>query len=158
MSGKAKRFRLLRRGARVFIQFADSDVQKPVKLVWARPITGRGGALSLLDDKKKEVAMLENLDCLDGESRRIAEEELGGRYLIPRITRVIRASANFGVRYWHVETDLGVRQFALKNANKNAVWVSDEHLVLQDTLGCRYEVKPFSALDPRSRAEVDKVI
>jgi len=36
--------------------------------------------------------------------------------------------------------------------------LTDDHLVLEDTLGCRYEIKPFSALDARSRAEVSKVI
>ena len=137
----------------------DADAEVPVKLVWVRPISGRGGEVACLDPKKKtEVAMLSSLAALDPDSRRVAEEELGRRYLVPRITRVLRATANFGVRYWHVETDLGERRFALKHAAKNAVWITEDHLVLRDTLGCRYEIKPYSVLDRASRAEVEKVI
>lgn len=158
MTQHVKEFRLLREGDQVFLRFAGDEKRIPVKLVWARPITARPGEISLLGDDKQEVLMIESLDCLDPESRRVAEEGLAKRYLIPRITRVVRAEASFGVRYWHVQTNLGERRFALKNADKNAVWLSDEHLVLQDTLGCRYEIDPFSALDPRSQAEVEKVI
>ena len=57
-----------------------------------------------------------------------------------------------------VETNLGERRFALKHASKHAIWLTDDHLVLKDTLGCRYEIKPYSALDVRSRAEVEKVL
>ena len=155
---KPKEFRLLREEDELFVRFEGSDTKTSVKLVWARPISGRGGSICLLDRDKKEVAMLKSLDSFDPDSRVIAEEELAKRYLVPRITRVIRATANFGIRYWHVETDLGRRHFALKNASKNAVWISDDHLVLRDTLGCRYEINPYSGLDPRSRTLVEKVI
>jgi len=155
----ANHVQLLRREDQVFLRFHRGGTQTPVKVVWARPISGRGDEVCFVDPaQKKEVLMLESLEALDPASRAIAEEELSRRYLVPRITRVIRATASFGVRYWHVETDLGERRFALKHASKNAVWVSEEHLVLRDTLGCRYEINPFSSLDPRSRAEVERVI
>jgi len=150
--------RLSRRDGQVYVRFKCKDDLIPVKLVWARPISARGGEISLVDKDKSEVHMLDSLTDLDPESRMIAEEELDTRYLVPRITRVVRADASFGVRYWHVETNLGPRRFALKNAAKNAVWLDSEHLILQDTLGCRYEVKPFSELDTKSKAEVEKVI
>jgi len=153
-----KEFTLFREADGVFIRFADGGEPRPVKLIWARPISGRGGQVSIVGEDKEEVMMIEGLDALDSDSRKVAEEALCSRYLIPRITRVIRAEATFGVRYWHVETTLGERRFALKNADRNAVWLSDDHLVLKDTLGARYEINPFSELDPRSQAEVEKVI
>lgn len=151
-------FTLFREADRVFIRFADGGEPTPVKLLWARPISGRGGEVSIVGEDKEEVAMIENLEALDQDSRRVAEEALWAHYLLPRITRVICAEATFGVRYWHVETTLGERRFALKNADRNAVWLSDDHLVLKDTLGARYEINPFSQLDSRSQAEVEKVI
>ncbi len=154
----ANGLQLLRRGDEVFVRRDGEESRTPVKLVWARPISARGGEICLVDRDKREVGMLQGLHELDEESRRIAEEELARRYLVPRITRVIRTSASFGVRYWHVETDLGERTFALRHASKNAVWIDDDHLVLCDALGCRYEIRPYSALDARSRAEVEKVI
>lgn len=158
MKEQTSEIRLSRRDGQVYVRFKCKDDLIPVKLVWARPISARGGEISLVDKDKSEVHMLDSLTDLDPESRMIAEEELDTRYLVPRITRVVRADASFGVRYWHVETNLGPRRFALKNAAKNAVWLDSEHLILQDTLGCRYEVKPFSELDTKSKAEVEKVI
>ena len=143
---------------RLFVRLSGEEDATPVRLVWARPLSSRGGEVSLVDEKKREVLMLESLDVLRPESRRVAEEELERRYVLPRVTRVLRTTADFGMRYWHVETTLGERRFALKNASKTVVWLSDEHLVLHDTMGCRYEINPFSALDPRSQAEVEKVL
>lgn len=150
--------RLERDEDRVFLCPADGGPRVPVTLVWVRPISGRGGQVSFVDADKKEVLMLDTLDDLDPESRRIAEEELRRRYLVPRIVRVINATANFGIRYWHVETDLGERHFALKNAARKAIWLSDDHLVLRDTMGCRYEIPSFAALDQRSRNRIERVL
>jgi len=153
-----REFRLVRQGDEVLLAYEGGTETIPVRLAWARPITGKGGAVCIVDRQKNQLAMLPSLDALDPESRKVAQEELARRYLMPRITRVISATASFGVRYWHVETDLGERHFALKQASKNATWVSEDHLILRDTLGCLYEINPFSALDSRSRAEVDKVL
>ncbi len=158
MDATPEKIRLQRHADRVLLSRGDSDDWTPVRLVWARPISGRGGEISFLDKNKREVLMLESLDPLDPESRKVAEEELAKRYLVPRITRVIRTMATFGIRYWHVQTDRGERRFALKHASKNTFWLSRDHLVLRDTLGCVYEIRPFSELDQRSRAEVEKVI
>jgi len=158
MTQPTAKFRLLREQDKVLACFESDDRSVPVKIVWARPISARGAEVALIGPDKQEVAMLNDLSGLDPQSRVIAEEELARRYLMPRITCVISATASFGVRYWHVETDLGQRRFALKDASKNAVWLTSDHLVLQDTLGCRYEVNPFSALDVRSRTEIERIL
>lgn len=95
---------------------------------------------------------------LDPASRALAEEELARRYLAPRIVRVLRSIVNFGSRYWDVETDRGIRRFIMKDPNKNVFWVTDDHLVLRDTLGNRYEIVSLRALDEASRAEIDRVM
>ena len=170
MNKSTQDIRLVRRGDEVFVRLGGDGDETPVKLVWARPVSARGGEVCLMSRRPvgegdtggpagaEEVLMLPSLDVLEPESRRVAEEELARRYLVPRITRVLRTSANFGVRYWHVHTTLGERRFALRHASKNALWVTDDHLVLRDTMGCRYEIRPYSALDAASRAEVEKVI
>ena len=130
----------------------------PVTLAWARPITARGGEIVLLDEEKREACQLAGLEALDPDSRLLAREELDQTYLAPRILRVIRTETVFGTQYWEVETDLGPRRLAVKSDNRNAVWIDAGHLVLRDTLGCRYDIEPYSALDARSRAEIEKVM
>jgi hypothetical protein len=121
-------------------------------------VSGRGRQVCFLDEQKREVLMIDSLDGLDPESRRVAEAELERRYLIPKITRVVRTAAHFGSRYWEVETDRGPRRFAMKDPAKNAVWISDDHLILRDTLGNRYEIPSFATLDQWSRSQVAKVL
>ena len=153
----ASDIQFIREGDSVFARDGNG-AKTPVKVVWARPLSARGGEICVVNRDNKHVLMLGRLDELDADSRRVAEEELAKRYLLPRITRVVSTTADFGMRYWHVVTDLGERRFALKHASKNAIWVDADHLVLRDTLGCRYEIRPYSDLDPASRAEVEKVI
>jgi hypothetical protein len=158
MNNEAQKHTLRRLGDQVLLRLAGSDREVAVRIVWARPVSGRGQAVCFLDEKKHEVLMLDSLDALDAQSRGVAEAELEKRYLIPKITRVVRTAAHFGSRYWDVETDRGRRRFAMRDPTKNAIWISDDHLVLRDTLGNRYEIPSFSGLDVASRSHVAKVI
>jgi hypothetical protein len=158
MNKPLKKIILIRRLDQVFARLADSREEKQIKLVWARPISGKGQEISILDKDKKEILMLKSLDCLESNSRKIAEEELEQVYLIPIITRILETRIWFGSRYWRVETDRGQQKFAMKDPRKNVIWVTDDNLIIRDTLGNRYEIKSFSALDSWSQAEVRKVI
>lgn len=130
----------------------------PVTLVWARPVSGRGQEVCILDKEGKELAMVPGLDRLCGDSRRIAAEELEKRYLIPKIHRVPATNAHFGSRYWEVETDCGPRRFLIKDPNASVVWVTSDHIIIKDTMGNRYEIESLAALDDGSRLHVDRVL
>jgi hypothetical protein len=142
----------------VLLRVADDGPQVAVRPAWTRPVSARGAEVSFLDTDKHEVLMIESLDCLDPESRAIAEAELDKRYLIPRITKVHRTEAHFGNRYWDVETDRGRTRFALREPHRNATWLGDDRVILRDTLGNRYEIHSFCELDAASRAQALKVI
>lgn len=152
-----KPFTLVRKADRVFIRF-DGAEEKPAKIVWARPVSGHGREVAILDEKKKELALVPDLKALDAESRRIAEDELERRYLTSRILRVISTTALFGTRYWKVETTRGETKFVIKSINKDVTWISDDHLMIRDALGNRYEIESLAKLDDKSRAEIDKVL
>jgi hypothetical protein len=130
----------------------------PVRVVWARPLSGRGRCVSLLTEDKQEVAMVRRLEELDEASRAVAEDALAERYLMCRITRVHSTDPHFGNRYFDVETDRGAVKFILKDPNRNVTWLSEDRLILRDTQGNRYEIAALSELDAKSRAEVQKVV
>ena len=69
---------------------------------------------------------------------------------------MIWTEAHFGNRYWEVETDRGVRCFAMKNPYINIRRMGDE-VVLRDVIGNMFRIPSFSALDDRSKAEFEKV-
>ena len=150
---------LHRKGDQVLARTAGQDEEVPVRIVWARPLTGRDSGVCILHaTKKTEVALLQSLDDLDAASRGIAEEELASRYFLPKITHVLHTRARFGNRYWHVETDRGPKRFLMKSPETNATWVTEDRCILKDTLGNCYEIESFGKLDPESRAKAEIVL
>ena len=158
MSSTTHTFRLTRKAGRVLFHPGSDGAEQPARLVWACPISSRPGAFAILDEKKKELAFVTDWAGLDPESRRIAEDELRLRYLMPKIQRVIRTHAQLGTRYWEVATDHGPQHFVIRNPNRDVVWFGDDRLVLRDTLGNRYEIESLTALDSHSQTEIDRVI
>jgi len=143
---------------RIFIKPADGSEDKPVRLVWARPISGREAEIAVLDEKKKEILMLPGLMALDPESQRVVREELDRRYLVPKIELIHHTRPMYGSYYWDVTTDRGRRRFAMKDPSRNILWDSADRLVIRDTLGNRWQIDSLARLDPHSRIQVDKVI
>lgn len=140
------------------LRFQDGKKEIPVKIVWARPLSGKGKELVFIDDNKKEVAMADNLDCLDADSRKLAEEQLGLRYLLVKITKVYEIKVLFGNRFWDVETDIGRKRFAMKEPSKSMIRFPEGRIIVRDTLGNSYEIESLNSLDKRSQKEVEKVI
>lgn len=151
--------RLVRKGDSVHALTGNPDTdEKPVHIVWARPVTGMGREISILGADKKEVALLKSLDSLDPHSREIAAQELRLRYLAPVIRRVIRTRSHFGSRYWIVETDHGQRQFLIKEPHRSVLWVTPDQLLIRDTLGNRYRIESLRALDDVSRGHIERIV
>jgi hypothetical protein len=151
-------FQLFRDKGALYLRFRGQEKPIPVLPVWTRPLTARGRDLSFLDSRRQEVARIPSLDYLDGESRSAVQAELGNSYLIPVILGVSDLRAHLGTLYWVVETDAGHRRFALKDPVQNVTWLSDDHLVLRDCAGNRYEIKSIAAMDRQSRHKISLVL
>lgn len=146
-----------RKGDRVLMT-RDGAGETPVTLAWARPVSSIGREVAVLDEKGHELLMLDSLDELEPASRAVAAEELGRRYLVAVITRVVRTRSHYGERYWDVETDRGPRSFVIKSPAVHIHWISDDRLVIKDTFGNRFEIPSLRGLDPASRAEVERIL
>ncbi len=158
MTDKAPHLQLSRQADNVMLALDGAD-PVPVRLVYARPISNRAGEVSIMDIKgKKELAWLETLDQLDASSRGIADEALWRNYRLAKISQVTESHVNHGHRYLKVETDRGSRYFNLREPGKNITRLSDDHLVIRDSMGNRYEVESIAALDPDSQANLERVL
>lgn len=153
-----KTFTLKKKDGKTVLQFEGSKDSTPVKVVWARPLSGRGKEISFIDNKKKEVVMVNGLHELDHDSRKIAEETLDLRYLVTKITKVYRTKTHFGTRFWTVQTNRGTRIFAMRDPFRNTTFFDDDRVVIYDTLGNSYEIESIAALDKQSREQVEKVL
>lgn len=129
-----------------------------VAIYQASPLRRPGRYLSLLDGKGDEIALVPSLDDLTPQSRAAAEEALRRRYLTARITAVAGMKQEFGVTYWHVDTDRGPRDFVVQSLSESCQWLSERHLLFVDVDGNRFEIPDRDALDAASRAHLDAVL
>lgn len=151
--------RLWRENGLVMYQDGGMECPESVRLVWARPLSGRGGAVSVVkSSKKREVAYIPDLGVLPEDSRRIAEEELRAGVVMPVIREIIRVHPRFGNFYWEVETDMGRRRFLLLSPESNTFRPSADSVMLRDVSGNCYEISSISELSVSSRREMERVL
>jgi len=130
-----------------------------VKPAWAAPLSRPGQYLALLDGKDKEIALLvEPKEKLDAASWQAVQDELRVRYLTAVVQSVSSARQEFGATYWSVQSDRGPRDFVTQNLQENAQWLGDDHLLLIDVDGNRFEIPSVRALDERSRHMVENIL
>lgn len=141
---------LSRRDGRIWLKTPDRDEPVAVTVRYLRPLTARA-EIVFLDDQHREVLTAAGIDAVEIPARATIEAALRERYFLTEITRVVSIDVTFGTRYWEVETDRGPRWFALREPGKNVIWLGEDHLVLRDTAGNRYEIPDLAVLDARSR-------
>ncbi len=151
--------RLWREDGKVMFQAADGEKPEAARVVWARPLSGRGGPVSiLLAGKKRELAYFVSPDDLPPESRAVALEELAAGMILPRITAIHRVRPRFGNYYWDVETDMGRRKFLLQSPENNTFRPGPDAIVIKDVSDNCYEINPVSGLSRSSLRELDRVL
>lgn len=143
---------------RLRMTIPDDRSYPTVKPVWAAPLSRPGKFLTLLDGKGNEIVLLPTLDDLAPDSREAVLAEVRLRYLTARVQAVTHARQEFGVTYWSVQTDRGLRDFVTQNLQENAVWLSDTHLLLLDVDGNRFEIEDLAQMDPHSRHLVETIV
>lgn len=150
MTVEDKAVKLEDRDGKVMARLGGAD-PVPVRIVYARPVTGPGADVWILNEKGETLASVGDLSGLDADSRMVAELALKQHYFLPRIIRVLSAEVEFGQRTIKVETDRGPRAFALKNVNRNVLRLGEDRVIIRDTAGNRYEIRSLAALDDTSR-------
>ncbi|MBC8134807.1 MAG: DUF1854 domain-containing protein [Fibrella sp.] len=129
-----------------------------VKLFQSAPLSLPRQYISLQSGKSEEILMVRRLEDLSPESRAVAEEELRRRYLTARIEKVTEVRTEFGITYWHVGTDKGERDFVIQSLSESCLWLSDDHVLLTDSDGNRFEIVSRAALDTLSQVQLDSVL
>ncbi|MCS6861457.1 MAG: DUF1854 domain-containing protein [Abditibacteriales bacterium] len=140
------------------LRAGDDRVFESVQLYRVAPLSQPNGPVAFLDEKGNEICTLRDLSELEPESRRIAEAELARRYLTARIQQIIALVQEAAVTYWTVETHRGRRDFVVQGLQENCVWLTDDHLLLIDVDGNRFEIPSIAALDARSQRLLNEVI
>ena len=143
---------------RLRLTVANEKSYLTVKPVWVAPLSRPDTYLALLDGKDEEIMLVPDPKALPRESLEAVRRELRQRYLTATVQSVTHAWQEYGATYWSVDTDRGPREFVTQNLQENAQWFSDNHLLLLDVDGNRFEIPDVDALDPRSRAIIHSIL
>jgi hypothetical protein len=129
----------------------DAQGERPVRLAWARPLSGWGKEIAVLGMDGRELLHIPDPSRLDPASREIALAHLRHRYFVPRILGIHRIEAVFGHRYWHVRTDRGDCRFIVRDPAADILPAGEGGWLIKDSHGNRYAIPDPGALDAASR-------
>jgi hypothetical protein len=111
--------------------------------------------IAILDKDREELAMIEDPESLDPDSRRVLSEELALRYFTARVISIPGVKSRHGLATWELTTDRGRRTAYIKDRG-DLRWLPGGHVILTDVGGVRYDVPDISLLDERSRALLEE--
>ena len=122
----------------------------PVRVHRCFPWSEPGKFLSLRDDDHRELALVETLDELDGDSRSVLEGAIAEAGFVLEVTRIIRVEEEVEIRSWEVETRQGPRAFQTR-LDDWPMEVPGGGIVIRDVAGDLYHVADPGRLDEASR-------
>jgi hypothetical protein len=128
-----------------------------VRPVRAFPISDPGGGLAICDADGLELIWIDSLDELPEPQRRLLEEDLARRQLMPVILRVVNISSPTEPSEWEVETDHGPTRFVVQSEDDIRRLGGDRALVV-DAHGIRYLIPDTRGLDRASQQLLERYL
>jgi hypothetical protein len=121
-----------------------------ITVVRAAPLSDPDHYICFLDAHGREISMLEDPSALDAGSLRILREELDRHYLTSEICSLRAARREAGACYFDAETSRGRREFVVQESPETIRWLGDQHLLLIDVDGNRFDATDIRTLDRKS--------
>lgn len=143
-------------GRLVFIKRNDGAEMEVVP-VRSFPITDPEQGISLIDLHGHELAWIEDLQDLPGETRKLVDEDLAAREFMPEIERVRHVSSFSTPSTWDVETDRGTTTFILKG-EEYIRRLTPVALLITDSQGIHFLIRDRTTLDHQSRKILDRFL
>ena len=143
-------------GRLVFIKRNDGSEMEVVP-VRSFPITDPEQGISLIDLHGHELAWIEDLQDLPGETRKLVDEDLAAREFMPEIERVRHVSSFSTPSTWDVETDRGTTTFILKG-EEYIRRLTPVALLITDSQGIHFLIRDRTTLDHQSRKILDRFL
>ena len=129
-----------------------------VRIHRAFPLSDENRYIAFFDENETYIGMVEDLNGVEGESRKIIEEELSWRYFTPEILRLERAENSAGRTIIEGETDRGRMSITFRGIRENVVEIAPDRYMITDEHGNRYEIRDLEKLDRRSRGFIRRMI
>lgn len=120
----------------------------PYELLWEY--------ISVLDQDKKEIGLIYNIEDFDADTTDILKGELERKYYAPVISTIESVKERYGFSYWKIITDEGKQlSFTMQDTFRNIVHTGEDSLVLLDVDGNRFTIRSVSSLDKKSYRKIE---
>ena len=136
---------------------ASGETHEGIVPVHAFPITAPEEGISLVTVDGQELAWVDNLSDLPGETRILIEEELVSREFIPEIQAISHVSTFATPSVWEIETDRGKTTLVLKGED-DIRRLNHTSLLIADSHGVHFLVRDIQKLDKASRKLLDRFL
>jgi hypothetical protein len=147
----AKKLRFFKHGATLRLTVEEDRSYLKVDILRAFPLSEPGGFLSVRDGANKEAGLIVDPAELSVENRKLVEEDLERRYLVPAVHRIVAAKERFGTVDWTMETDRGVCRFTTRNLRENVQRPAPGRIILNDVDSNRYDIRNVDKLSRESQ-------
>ncbi|HKX30308.1 MAG TPA: DUF1854 domain-containing protein [Blastocatellia bacterium] len=146
-----RKLSFFRHGVTLRLTVEDDCSYLKVNILRAFPLSEPRRFLSVRDGSNREVGLIVDPGDLSAENRKLVEEDLERRYLVPAVTRILSATERFGTVDWTIETDRGPRRFTTQNLRENIQQPTPSRIILNDVDGNRYDIRDLNELSPKSQ-------
>ncbi len=146
-----KKLHFFKHGVRLRLTVEADRSYLKVGVLRAFPLSDPTRFLSVRDEANKEVGLIVDPAELSVQNRRLVEEDLERRYLVPAVKRIVAAKERFGTVDWTMETDRGVCRFTTRNLRENIQRPAPGRILLNDVDDNRYDIRNVDDLSPESQ-------
>lgn len=111
--------------------------------------------VSVMDEEKNELGIIEDLSVFDEKTASALRGDLERRYYIPKIREICALEEKFGNSFWHIKTDAGEKVITINDTFKSIIRIGEDRAIVSDEDGNRYEIESFEALDRKSLRRIE---
>ena len=124
-----------------------------VKVVRLFPFTDADRFLSIREhgNGEREIGIIEDLDSMSDETKKILKKQLRLSYFTPVIKKIYSIKDEYGYAYFHVLTDKGECKFSINMGSNAVAKLSDTRLIISDVDENRFEIKDVDELSHKER-------
>lgn len=147
----SKKLRFFRHGDALRLTVDEDRSLLKVAVLRAFPLSNPVRYLSVRDGNNKELGLIADPGTLDPESRKLVEQDLERRYLVPSVSRIVSSKERFGTVDWEMATDRGLCRLTTRNLRENVQRPAPGRIIITDVDGNRFDIRDIDALDAESQ-------
>lgn len=141
-----------------FIRLAfDGTEWDRVQVIRLFPFTDPERYISIrtVEERSKEIGVIEDMNKMPKETRKMLEEQLNLHYFTPVIQKVLDIKDEYGYAYFHVLTDRGECRFTINMGGNAVVRLTDTRLLITDLDENRFEIPDVLQLTQKEQRKLD---